>query len=69
MTSWMMKTDAMLRGFDKFSDRMAQRYSHVRDCLAAERYEEAHMLLSDIAVSHAKTSLSLRNLLVKKGRL
>lgn len=64
-----MKTDAMLRGFDRFSDRMAQRYAQVRDCLAAGRFEEAHVLLIDIAVSHAKTSMSLRNVLVKQGKL
>jgi hypothetical protein len=64
-----MKTGPMLRGFDKFSDRMAQRYSEVRDCLAAGRYEEAHVLLASIAVSHAKTSLSLRSMLIKAGKM
>lgn len=65
----MRRKSAMLRGFDQFSDRMARRYSEVRDCLAAGRYEEAHMLLASIAVSHAKTSLSLRNVLIKQGKL
>jgi hypothetical protein len=59
----------MIQAFDAFSDRMAQRYDEVRDCLAAERYEEAHILLASIAQSHAKTSLSLRNTLIKDGRL
>ena len=59
----------MMAGFDKFSDRMAKRYGEVRDCLEAGRYEEAQMLLSDIALSHARTSLSLRNVLVKNGVL
>lgn len=59
--------EAMLKGFDAFSERMASRYSEVRDCLRAGRYEEAQVLLSDIALSHAKTSLSLRNVLVKNG--
>lgn len=58
----------MMEGFDKFSHRMAQRYSEVRDCLSAERYEEAYSLLTDIATSHARTSLSLRNMLVKDGK-
>lgn len=58
---------AMMKGFDKFSARMAKRYDEVRDCLEAGRYEEAQLLLSDIAVSHARTSLSLRNVLVKNG--
>lgn len=60
---------AMLRGFDKFSQRMANRYSQVRDCLMADRFEEAQMLLSEIASSHARTSLSLRNVLIKNGAL
>jgi hypothetical protein len=59
----------MMGGFDKFMARMARRYSEVRDCLEAERYEEAQLLLSDIAMSHARTSLSLRNLLVRQGRI
>lgn len=58
---------AMLAGFDQFAERMARRYAEVRDCLNAGRYEEAQTLLSDIAVSHARTSLSLRNVLVKNG--
>jgi hypothetical protein len=57
----------MMAAFDAFSYRMAKRYSEVRDCLEANRYEEAHMLLSGIAASHAKTSLSLRNVLVRDG--
>ena len=60
---------AMLGGFDKFSDRMARRYDEVRDCLNAERYEEAQLLLADIATSHARASMSLRNLLIKQGKL
>lgn len=57
----------MMQGFDKFSARMAKRYGEVRDCLNAGRYEEAQALLAEIAISHAKTSLSLRNVLVKDG--
>lgn len=59
----------MMEAFDKFSDRMAKRYSEVRDCLAAERYEEAQSLLADIGQSHARTSLSLRNVLIKQGKV
>lgn len=65
----MKKHHAMMTGFDKFSARMAERYREVRDCLDAERYEEAYSLLADIGISHARTSLSLRNMLVKQGKL
>jgi hypothetical protein len=60
---------AMLNGFDKFAARMAKRYDEVKDCLKANRFEEAQMLLSEIATSHARTSLSLRNVLVRNGVL
>jgi hypothetical protein len=60
---------AMMSGFDKFAARMAKRYDEVRDCLNAGRYEEAQALLADIATSHARTSLSLRNVLIKDGKL
>lgn len=59
----------MMAAFDKFSARITIRYGHVRDCLTANRFEEAQILLSDIAASHARTSLSLRNLLVKHGAM
>jgi hypothetical protein len=64
-----VKHHKMMDNFDRFTCRMAIRYSHVRDCLNAERYEEAHSLLADIAISHARTSLSLRNVLVRDGKL
>lgn len=60
---------AMMKGFDKFAARMSKRYDEVRDCLVAGRYEEAQSLLADIATSHARTSLSLRNVLVRNGEL
>lgn len=59
----------MLKGFDDFTARIAFRYSQVRECLEAGRYEEAHLLLANIARSHAQTSLSLRNVLIKDGKL
>jgi hypothetical protein len=63
----MRKHRAMMQGFDRFAARMTRRYDEVRDCLNAGRYEEAQMLLAAIAISHAKTSLSLRNVLVREG--
>lgn len=65
----MKRHAAMMVAFDRFSSRMAKRYSEVRDCLAAERYEEAHILLVDIGTSHARTSLSLRNVLIREGKV
>lgn len=64
-----MRHEDMMRGFDRFSERMAKRYQEVRDCLQAKRYAEAQMLLADIATSHARTSLSLRNVLIKERKL
>ncbi len=64
-----MKTEPMLDAFDKFTDRMAQRYAEVRVHLVAGRYDQAYRLLADMATSHAKTSVSLRNVLVRDGKL
>jgi hypothetical protein len=64
-----MKQEAMLAGFDAFTNRIFKRYGEVRDCLATGRYEEAHVLLTAIAITHAKTSLSLRNVLIKDGKM
>jgi hypothetical protein len=64
-----MNHKAMIAGFDAFSHRMTKRYAEVRDCLAAGRLEEAQTLLASIATSHARTSLSLRNILVQEGKL
>lgn len=65
----MIKHEQMMEGFDKFSDRIDRRYQEVRDCLNARRFEEAHQLLTGIAITHAHTSLSLRNLLIREGLL
>lgn len=58
---------AMMKGFDQFSARMAERYAQVRSHLDEGRFEEAQALLADMAMSHARTSLSLRNVLIKNG--
>lgn len=65
----MKRHAVMLEAFDAFSSRMARRYEQVRDCLTHHRYEEAQQLLAEIALSHAKTSLSLRNVLIKDGNM
>jgi hypothetical protein len=61
--------DAMLRTFTAFAARIAKRYDQVGDCLRAGRYEEAQILLADLAKSHAKTSMSLRGVLIRNGLL
>jgi hypothetical protein len=63
------KQAVMLTAFDAFSSRVAKRYSEVRDCLAAGRFEEAQILLAALAASHAKTSMSLRGMLIREGLL
>lgn len=59
----------MLQGFDRFTARIEKRYGEVRDCLVAGRFEEAHILLADIAQTHARTALSLRSSMIRNGRL
>lgn len=59
----------MLRGFDRFTARIAERYDEARACLDADKYEEAQAILASLTTSHAKTSLSLRSLLIREGLL
>lgn len=61
------KEAKMLEAFQAFASRIVVRYSYVSDCLEARRYEEAHILLAELAQSHAKTSLSLRNFMIRQG--
>jgi outer membrane protein assembly factor BamD (BamD/ComL family) len=61
------KQAAMLKAFDAFRDRIAERYQEARDLLADGKYEEAQDVLAKLAQSHARTSLSLRNVLVREG--
>lgn len=61
------KQAAMLKAFDAFAARIAERYAEARAFLAAGKYEEAQAILAQLTMSHAKTSLSLRNVLVRDG--
>jgi hypothetical protein len=61
------KKTAMLAAFDAFSARIAARYNEVRVCLENDQYEEAQAILASLATSHAKTSLSLRGVLIRDG--
>lgn len=61
------KRAAMLKAFHAFASRIADRYAEAEECLARGEYEEAQRILSALAVSHAKTSMSLRNVLIRDG--
>jgi len=61
------KQEAMLKAFDAFAERIAERYAEARQCLADGKYEEAQGILAALTTSHAKTSLSLRGVLVREG--
>jgi hypothetical protein len=63
------KHEAMLKAFDAFSNRITERYAEARAYLAAGKYVEAQSVLAGLAQSHAKTSMSLRGVLVKEGLL
>jgi hypothetical protein len=63
------KKQAMLRGFDAFSARIARRYAEARACLEAEDFVGAQNILAGLTTSHARTSLSLRNVLIRDGLL
>lgn len=59
----------MLAAFDSFVARIAARYQEARELMAQGKYAEAHQILATLATSHARTSMSLRNVLVRNGLL
>lgn len=59
----------MLAAFEQFAARIAGEYEKALDALARDDYVGAHRILAELAQSHAKTSLSLRNQLVRDGLL
>lgn len=63
------KHRAMMKAFDAFTQRIQARYEEAREELEQGRDQNAYQILADIAQSHARTSLSLRNVLVRQGTL
>lgn len=61
------KHEAMLKAFDAFANRIAERYAEARQYLADGEFEKAQEILAALTTSHAKTSLSLRGVLVREG--
>jgi hypothetical protein len=61
------KHKQMIRDYDRFVAGMTEAYARVRDCLEREDYVGAQSILARMGVSHAKTSMSLRNVLVRDG--
>lgn len=61
----MTTTDQFLDAYDKFKDQIDAAYNQVRRHLAAGRYKEAQDGLARIAQVHARTSVSMRNYLIK----
>lgn len=59
----------MLEAFAKFANRITGEYEKAFAALEREDYVEAQRILSDLALSHARTSLSLRNRLIREGKL
>lgn len=60
---------AMLKAFRNFTAKIATRYDQVEELLEAGDYVKAQQVLSAIAISHARTSVSLRNVLIREGLL
>lgn len=62
-----MTTNDLLSAFDKFVSQVNDAYATAREHLDAGRYSACQQVLAQIAQSHARTSLSLRNVLVRRG--
>lgn len=63
------KHRAMMRAFDAFIARIQGQYAEAREKLDEGDYVEAQRILARLAVSHARTSMSLRGLLIRQGLL
>lgn len=63
------KKAAMMRGFQAFINRINTRYQEAYAALARGDYVEAQRILAQLAQSHAKTSMSLRGVLIREGLL
>lgn len=63
----MTTNDKLVEAFDKFKSQIDEWYDVVREHIAAGRYVQANDALAHIAQIHAKTSLSMRNFLVKNN--
>jgi hypothetical protein len=62
-----MRKKPMLKGYDDFVNRMTEGYAQARACLERGDYVGAQRILAQMGISHARTSLSLRNVLIKDG--
>lgn len=59
----------MLEAFDKFKAQIDGAYIVVRGLLEDGDYVQAQAVLARIGQTHARTSLSMRNYLIKTNRL
>jgi hypothetical protein len=68
----MMRTtmnEDILAAFDRMTDQVTNAYAMAREALAANELVRAQAILAQIGRSHAKSSVSLRNVLVRRGLL
>lgn len=64
-----MRKEPMLKAYDQFVARMDECYAQARACLDRDDYVGAQRILAQMGIKHARTSLSLRNVLIKDGLL
>ncbi len=58
---------AMLARYDQFVATMDRRYQEARAALERGDYVKAQSILAQMGISHARTSMSLRNVLIREG--
>lgn len=63
------KKAQLLKAFKAFSKRITDRYADAYKALDEGDYVKAQGILAELALSHAKTSLSLRGVLIRDGLL
>jgi len=63
------KKALMMRNFKAFMKRIEGKYQEAYLALELDDYVGAQQILAQLAQSHAKTSMSLRGVLVREGLL
>lgn len=63
----MPRTDDMLPAFDKFVTQINDAYEAARERLERGDMEGCQSILARISITHARTSMSMRSVLIRRG--
>lgn len=61
------RIDDILPGYDRVVGQVVARYAAIREMLEAGNVVGAQLAMEELATYHAKQSLSLRNVMIRRG--